>query len=54
MDKSKESSDKVSLSSISNLDKFKEEKYRKIAFRTLKRGREVNGREYLYAEEENR
>lgn len=54
MNKSKESSDNISLSKISALDQFREEKYRKITLRTLKRGRDGNGREYQYYEEENR
>jgi len=56
MDKAKGSCvpDAVSLAVTSAAATFKEEKYRRILFRTLKRGRDGSVREYLYLEEENR
>lgn len=46
--------DAISLAGTSVAETFKEEKYRRILFRTLKRGRDGAVREYLYLEEENR
>lgn len=55
MNKAKESCLSKGASSpvTAALDKFKEEKYQKLLSRTLKRGRDGAGREYMYVEEES-